>query len=95
MMTDSMNALKLFTANPDHFDLVITDQTMPELSGKDLIQKLKKIKVDIPTILCAGFSSKIDEELAKELGISAFLMKPLNMSRLTQTVRSVLNGARE
>ncbi len=94
MMTDSMNALKLFTANPDNFDLVITDQTMPELSGKDLIQKLKKIKIDIPTILYTGFSNQIDEELAKELGISAFLMKPLNMSTLSQTVRSVLDGAR-
>lgn len=91
-MTDSTEALKLFTANPDHFDLVITDQTMPDLAGKELIQKLKKIKPDLRTILCTGFSSKIDEEQAKQQGIDAFCLKPLDLPELLQTVRRVLDG---
>ena len=90
-MTDSTEALKLFAANADRFDLVITDQTMPDLTGKELTQKIKKIRPDIPTILCTGFSSKIDEAKATELGINAFLMKPLDLPELSQTVRRVLD----
>jgi len=91
--TDSPEALKMFTINADHFDLVITDQTMPQLSGKDLIEELKKVRADIPTILCTGYSSKIDEEKAKKLGINAFMMKPLGRIELAQTVRRVLDKA--
>ncbi|MDA3902085.1 MAG: PAS domain S-box protein [Desulfuromusa sp.] len=92
VMTESPEALKMFTANAEHFDLVITDQTMPQLSGKDLIKELKKVKPDIPTILCTGFSSKIDDKNSAELGINAFLMKPLELVQLAQTVRRVLDG---
>ncbi len=95
VMTESTEALKLFTANADSFDLVITDQTMPELTGKDLILELKKIRPDIPTILCTGFSSKIDDMQAAELGINAFLMKPLDLPGLSQAVRRVLDGQRK
>ena len=91
VMTDSTEALKIFTADADSFDLVITDQTMPDLCGKDLILELRKIRPDIPTILCTGFSSKIDEVQAAKLGINAFLMKPLNLSKLSQAVRRVLD----
>ena len=91
-MIESTEALKLFTANPDHFDMVITDQTMPELTGEDLIQELKKIRPDLKTILCTGFSSKIDEDQAKQQGIDAFCMKPLDLPELLQTVRLVLDG---
>ncbi len=90
-MTDSSEALKLFAANPDYFDLVITDQTMPDLTGKELIQELLKIKPDLPTILCTGYSSKVSEEEARELGASAFMMKPLDLQELAQTVRRVLD----
>jgi DNA-binding NtrC family response regulator len=95
VMTDSTEALKLFATNADRFDLVVTDQTMPNLTGKDLSQEIKKIRSDIPTILCTGYSSKVDEEIAKELEISAFLMKPLDLSELAQTVRRVLDGETE
>lgn len=92
MMTESKKALQLFSADADSFDLVITDQTMPQLTGKELIQKLKKIKPAIPTIICTGFSSKVDEVEAKKLGADAFLMKPLAMPKLLQTVRRLLDG---
>ena len=64
---------------------------MPDLCGKDLILELKKIRPDIPTIICTGFSSKIDDVQAAELGINAFLMKPLDLPELSQTVRRVLD----
>ena len=90
-MFSSVEALKLFAANPDFFDLVVTDQTMPELVGKDLIQELLKIKPDQATILCTGYSSKVNEDAAKNLGISAFCLKPLELPALLQTVRRVLD----
>jgi PAS domain S-box-containing protein len=92
MMTQSREALKLFVNNAERFDLVITDQTMPELTGKELIQEIKKIRPDIPTILCTGYSSKIDQDSAKELGIGAFMMKPVEFSQLLQTMRRLLDG---
>lgn len=95
MMTESQEALKLFAANADHFDLVITDQTMPQLTGKELIQKLKQIRPDIQTIICTGFSSKVDKEKAKKLGADAFMMKPLDLPVLLQTIRQVLDREKE
>ncbi|MDY0190500.1 MAG: ABC transporter substrate binding protein [Desulfuromonas sp.] len=93
--TDSTEALKMFTANAEGFDLVITDQTMPELTGVELITEIKKVRANIPTILCTGHSSKVDAGKARELGISAFMMKPLELSVLSQTIRSVLGKDEE
>jgi PAS domain S-box-containing protein len=93
-MTDSTEALKLFSANAERIDLVISDQTMPKLTGKELLHKIKEIKADIPTILCSGYSTKIDEKQAEQQGISAFLMKPLELSKLAQTVRWALDGSK-
>jgi PAS domain S-box-containing protein len=91
-MTDSVAALKMFTANAEQFDIVITDQTMPNLCGLELISELKKVSPDIPTILFTGYSSKIDEENAKKQGVSAFLMKPLELPKMLKTIRQVLDG---
>ncbi len=91
-MTSSVSALELFRSNPDSFDLVITDQTMPELCGKDLIENMLKVRPDLATILCTGFSSKIDKEAAEALGCKAFCMKPLNVSELVELVREVLDS---
>jgi PAS domain S-box-containing protein len=92
VMNESTEALKMFAVNAEHFSLVITEQTMPLLSGTDLIEELIKVNPDIPTFLCTGYSSKIDEAHAKELGINAFMMKPLDLIQLAQTVRKVLDG---
>ncbi len=75
----------------DFFDLVITDQTMPNMTGKDLAKELMVIRPDIPIILCTGFSEKIDERRAREMGISAFVMKPIVMRQITDTIREVLD----
>ena len=90
--TSSIEALKAFQANRDKFDLVITDMTMPNLTGDKLAQKLMEIRSDIPTILCTGFSEKISQERADALGIKGFLMKPVVMRDLAQKIREVLDG---
>ncbi len=90
-MTSSAEALRLFEKNPRSFDLIITDQTMPSLSGKDLIKKILAIRPDIPTILTTGYSHSISEEEAKEIGIKAFCLKPMDMTETIQTVHRVLS----
>lgn len=91
VMTDPVEALKLFSANAEYFDLVITDQTMPELTGQELLEQIKKIRPDIPTILCTGFSSKIDVQASRKVGIRAFLLKPTDFKELPAVIRSVLD----
>jgi PAS domain S-box-containing protein len=88
--TDSADALELFRKDPDGFDLVITDMTMPGMTGDRLAQKLKEIRHDIPIILCTGYSDHMSEEKAKEIGIQEFIMKPLNMRSLAETTRKIL-----
>ncbi len=92
--TDSRRALQLFCSAPTTFDLLITDQTMPGLTGFELIQEALKIRPNLPTILCTGYSSKISEQDAKLMGVSAYCMKPLEMMDFLQTVRTVLDQTR-
>ncbi len=89
--TNSMEALELFKARPDKFDLVISDMTMPNLTGDELALKIVEIQPDIPIILCTGFSHKIKAEKAKEMGIRAFLLKPILKGVMAETVRRVLD----
>jgi CheY-like chemotaxis protein len=89
--TNPHEALDLFRKKPDQFDLVVTDQTMPTMSGEVLAQALQDIREDIPIILCTGFSHNMSAEKAAEIGLSAFLMKPVNAAALAQTMKNVLN----
>jgi CheY-like chemotaxis protein len=89
--TGSREALAVFSANPDQFDLIITDQTMPGLSGLELARKIHALRPDIPVILCTGHSSMIPEQKALASGIKAFLMKPATRQTLAETVRRVLD----
>jgi CheY-like chemotaxis protein len=86
--------LELFKSNPDHFDLIITDMTMPQMTGVKLSVKLKAVRSDIPVIICTGHSSLIDKEKAKQLGINAYVMKPIVKSELAKVVRKVLDEAK-
>ncbi len=88
-LQDSLEALKTFQARPDYFDLVITDQTMPKLTGIQLASELIKIKPGIPIILCTGFSEQVSEKTAANFGISEFVMKPVNIRKLAETIRKV------
>jgi len=89
--TSSIETLEAFRNNPQSFDLIITDQGMPNMTGKDLARELMSIRSDIPIILCTGFSEQIDENKAKGMGISAFLMKPIVMRDMANTIRQVLD----
>jgi CheY-like chemotaxis protein len=89
--TSSTEALALFIRQPERFDLVITDMTMPGMTGDRLATELRRLRPDIPIILCTGFSQHFNEEAAKALGIDAFLMKPFVLRELAETVRTVLH----
>jgi CheY-like chemotaxis protein len=89
--TSSVEALEIFLANPGEFDLVITDMTMPVMTGDELALKVMKVRPDIPVMLCTGYSEHISEEEAKRVGIREFVMKPLEMTKLAQTIRRVLD----
>jgi CheY-like chemotaxis protein len=91
-ITDSEAALKEFKARPDAFDLVITDMTMPKITGDRLAQSLMAINPHIPVILCTGFNEDISEEKALSMGIDKFVMKPIVKNELAYTIRTVLDN---
>jgi CheY-like chemotaxis protein len=88
--TNSIEALSVFQKQPEVFHAVITDQTMPGLTGTDFARQLLKIRPDLPIILCTGFSNLVDEEQAKALGIKGFAMKPLTGREIATLLRTVL-----
>jgi PAS domain S-box-containing protein len=88
--TDSLEALDLFGESPEAFDIVITDQTMPHMTGKDLALELMALRPDIPIILCTGFSEQIDEHAAKRMGIRGFVPKPIVMHQMARAIREAV-----
>ncbi len=94
IITNSVEALDLFKAHPDEFDLVITDQTMPKMSGVELAKELLKVKPDLPIILCSGYSAQVTDDDALEIGIRAFCMKPLGMKQLATVTRETLDTSK-
>jgi DNA-binding NtrC family response regulator len=86
-----VEALEAFRTNPQQFDCLITDQTMPSLGGGQLAREILKIRPDMPVILCTGFSHIIDKEKALSQGITAFLYKPILLDQLSQTLSNVLS----
>ena len=87
-----MEALDIFRKAPNTFDLVITDHTMPDLTGMDLALELLNIRATIPIILCTGYNETVSSELARKAGIKAFLMKPLANREMAEAIRRVLNA---
>ena len=90
--TDSIKALEIFKSDPDQFDLVISDQSMPEMSGLELAAEILQRRPGMPIILCTGYSSKIPEADAKVEGISKFLPKPYDKKILSEAIRKVLDA---
>jgi CheY-like chemotaxis protein len=88
---DSLAALDLFKSNPDLFDLIITDMTMPLMSGDKLARALMKIRKDIPVILCTGYSKRISTTSIRGIGVKTLIMKPFQKRDLAETVRRVLD----
>jgi PAS domain S-box-containing protein len=89
--TDSEHALQAFRENPDRFDLLLTDMTMPNLTGAELAVEVLRLRPSMPIIICTGYSELIDEGMAKALGVREFLQKPLEKIELAQAVRKVLD----
>ena len=87
----STEALKIFQNQPDAFDLVITDQTMPGMTGFDLARRMLQIRPGLPIILCTGYSNQISEEKVKYYGIKGFVMKPLARKDIAVLVRKILD----
>ena len=91
----SLDALEAFKARPNSFDLIITDMTMPNMTGDKLAKEIFSIQPDIPIIICTGFSARIDEQKARAMGIKGFLLKPVAGAQMAKMVRSVLDEAKE
>ncbi|MDY6990775.1 MAG: ATP-binding protein [Thermodesulfobacteriota bacterium] len=91
--TKAIEALEAFRQGPDRFDLVITDMTMPHMTGDAFAGQVMATRSDIPVILCTGFSHRIDGRKARQMGIRAFAEKPFVKSELAKTVRRVLDEA--
>ena len=89
----SIDALEAFRAQPGKFDIVITDQTMPKMTGLQLAREMMGIRPDIPIILCTGFSDLSAEEEAKAIGIKKFIMKPVVLREMADSVRQVLDNS--
>lgn len=90
--TNSIEALELFRSDPHGFDLLLTDQTMPGMTGLEFARKVKAIRSEIPVIISTGYSSKIDMEQASQQDIDAVFMKPVDNSLLAKTLRGLLNA---
>lgn len=91
-VTSSEEALKMFVASPASFDLLVTDQTMPDMTGTELAAKVTALRPDMPVILVTGYSHLMDSQSIKAAGIKAFAMKPLTKGEMARTVRKVLDG---
>jgi CheY-like chemotaxis protein len=91
-MSNSIDALEAFKNEPHHFDLVVTDQTMPHMTGAELAREILKIRSDMPILLCTGFSETITEEKAEAIGIRRLIMKPVATKELARAVSELLGG---
>ncbi len=89
--TNSLDALENFRVNPEKFDAVITDLTMPNMAGDKLSIELLKIRPDIPILLCTGYNERINKEKAALIGIKDILLKPIVQSKLSQTMRTLID----
>ncbi|SHJ19389.1 PAS domain S-box-containing protein [Desulfatibacillum alkenivorans DSM 16219] len=90
--TSSIAALEIFKAQPDNFDLVVTDMSMPLMTGDVFARKILETRPNMPIVLCTGFSEVVTQENAQAMGISEYIMKPMVMSEIANTVRKVLDG---
>ena len=91
-VTNGQEALDRFRADPQFFDLVITDQTMPQLTGVRIAEEVLGLRPDLPIVLCTGYSETVDAAGARALGIREFLMKPYSVREMAETVRRALSG---
>jgi DNA-binding NtrC family response regulator len=89
--SSSLDALQAFENQPSDFDLVITDQTMPGMTGETLARRMLQIRPDLPVIICTGFSTIMSAKKAESVGIKAFALKPLVKKEIARLIRQVLD----
>jgi len=92
---NAQKGLELFKKNPSQFDLVITDYMMPDMTGIELSEEIKKIRHDILIILCSGYSENLNMEKVKMAGIKKFLQKPLNIYTLSTSIQDVIQASKK
>jgi len=90
-MTNSLETLELFKKDPHRYDLIITDLTMPHLTGDRLASKVTAIRPDMPVIIATGYADAIDSDKVKQSGIKAFIPKPYQKEELAKTIRLILD----
>ena len=90
----SLEALEAFKSNPDSYDLVISDMTMPNMTGDQLALELMSVRPDIPVIICTGYSERINKEQSEANKVKGFLIKPVVKSEMAQMVRKVLDDSK-
>ncbi|MDD5760359.1 MAG: ATP-binding protein [Desulfobulbaceae bacterium] len=90
-LTNSLETLLLFKQNPEEFDLILTDMTMPNMTGEKLAQQVLAIRPGMPIVLCTGYSEDFNEEKARALGIASYLMKPVSTEDLALALRKILD----
>jgi CheY-like chemotaxis protein len=93
-LSDSLAALKFLTEKGGEVDLLVTDQTMPGMTGIELAKEALKIRKDLPVILCTGFSNEVSPKRAAAIGISQFVMKPFSPHEISDVIRKVLDAKR-
>lgn len=93
--TSAVDAFERFREDPEQFDLVFTDMTMPHMTGDKLAQRIKGLRKDIPVMIATGFNEQMNEEKAREMGIKALVTKPLILQDLAETIREVLDGSKK
>ena len=91
-INSSVEALELFKAGPETFDLIITDMTMPKMTGAKLAQEILAVRPDMPMILCTGFSESINEEKALAIGFKEYIMKPISIDQIARSIRRALDS---
>ena len=92
-VTTAENGNKAIALLKDNvFDLVITDMTMPQMTGVRLSEKLMRIRPDVPIIICTGYNAHIDEEGAKKMGVAAFVVKPIIKHEFAKTIRKAIDS---
>ena len=91
IFTNAADALEAFKQNPDHFDVLVTDQTMPGMTGEKLAQEVMRCRPDFPVILCSGFSYMMNEEKARAMGLQAYLTKPVLMDDMARAIEAAIH----
>ena len=89
---DGLSALQAFTNAPDLFNLIITDMTMPKMTGDELSARILKIRKDMPIVICTGFCDTFTEDMAQKMGIRKYILKPVSGRELSVIIRELLDG---